>query len=183
MSKIGLQPILVPEGISVNLSGNEIEVTGPKGSLKRRIPETCEVTFKEGTITLTSKGKSKKARALYGTTRAIIAGMVKGVSQGWEKKLELVGTGYRAEAQGGTLILTVGYSHPVKIEAPPGTAFSVEKSIVTISGADKELVGLVAAKVRAVRPPEPYKGKGIRYLSEFVRRKVGKAAKAAGAPA
>ena len=134
----------------------------------------------DGNLLISSKDKSKLGRALYGTIRSLVSNMVKGVSQGWSKTLELVGTGYRAEVSGDTLVLSVGYSHPVKIEAPKGITFKVMKNEVTVEGVDKELVGQISARIREVKPPEPYKGKGISYKGEKIRRKAGKAAKAVG---
>ncbi len=183
MSKIGKQPILIPEGVSVEISGREAKVTGPKGILSLTIPYGISVSQKEGEIRLESKAKDKMALSLYGTTRALLANQVKGVKDEWVRELELVGTGYRAEVVGGDLNLSVGYSHPVKITAPSGINFTVEKTIIRVEGPDKALVGQIAANVRNVRPPEPYKGKGIKYREEFIRRKAGKAAKAVGAPA
>lgn len=182
MSKIGKAPINIPEGVTVSVDGLEVSVVGPRGSLKRKFSRKVNIEIKEGKILVSAKGTGKSTLSVWGTTRAIIAGMVEGVVNGWKKELELVGTGYRAEVQGTTLILTVGYSHPVNIEAPEGIAFKVEKTIITVEGPNKEVVGQIAANIRNVRPPEPYKGKGIKYLDEVVRRKAGKAAKAVGAP-
>ncbi|OGM19552.1 50S ribosomal protein L6 [Candidatus Woesebacteria bacterium RIFCSPLOWO2_01_FULL_37_19] len=178
MSKIGKLAIKIPEGVSIEIEGKTLKVTGPKGSLTRNIPKEFEVLNQGAEILIVAKGSGEKMNALHGTTRALTANMVKGVSEGWSKKLELVGTGYRAELSGDTLTLAIGFSHPVKFVAPYGIAFKVEKTDITIEGTDKELVGEVAAKIRAVRPPEPYKGKGIKYKDEFIRRKAGKAAKA-----
>ncbi|MBI4153526.1 50S ribosomal protein L6 [Candidatus Woesebacteria bacterium] len=183
MSKIGKQPINLPEGVSAEISGNVIAVSGPKGSLSRKFSEKVVLEVKDGKILVSVVGKSKRSMSVWGTARSIIWGMVEGVSQGWKKELELVGAGYRAEVDGNTLVLSVGYSHPVKIEAPQGIFFTVEKSVITVSGVDKELVGRLAADIRAVRKPEPYKGKGIKYIDEVVRRKAGKAAKTVGAEA
>jgi large subunit ribosomal protein L6 len=182
MSKIGKAPVILPEGVTASVSGQEVSVTGPKGSISRKFSRKVSIEIKDGKILVSATGKEKSTLSVWGTTRAIIAGMVEGVVNGWKKELELVGTGYRAEVQGNTLVLTVGYSHPVKIEAPQGITFKVEKTIITVEGVDKELVGQIAANIRYVRPPEPYKGKGIKYLDEVVRRKAGKAAKAVGAP-
>lgn len=183
MSKIGKQPVKLVEGVTAEVSGHELKVTGPKGSLSLVIPGSTEVEIKAGEILVTSKKENKQAKSNFGTIRSLIANMVDGVSKGWSKQLELVGTGYRAEVQGKDLLLTVGFSHPVKIEAPEGIAFKVEKTIVTVEGMSKESVGQVAANIRGVRPPEPYKGKGIKYIDEIIRRKAGKAAKTVGAPA
>ena len=179
MSKIGKLPIELPDQVTAEVEGASIKVTGPKGALTRIIPNQVRLEIKDGSIRLSPKGKL--APAIYGTTRALVANMVLGVSTGWVKQLELVGTGYRAEVSGKSLILNVGYSHPVKIEAPEGIAFKVEKTLITVEGIDKEVVGTVAANVRGTRPPEPYKGKGIRLKDEVVRKKAGKAAKAVGA--
>jgi large subunit ribosomal protein L6 len=180
MSKIGKQPIILPEGVKVEISGQELSITGPKGNLKRVLPKGVEVSQKDDSLILGIK--SENLTPLYGTARVLVANMVKGVTEGWSKQLELVGTGYRAEISGTTLVLTIGYSHPVKIEAPEGISFKVEKTIITVEGADKEIVGQIAANIRKVRPPEPYKGKGIKYIDEVIRRKAGKVTKAVGAP-
>lgn len=181
MSKIGKQPIKLPEGVTVEITGNTIVVKGPKGSLTRLVPREMEVIQKGGVLQVVPKRKSRSLYALFGTTRALINNMVIGVTQGWKKVLELIGAGYKAETTGKTLTLNVGFSHPVKIEAPEGVIFEVEKTLITIEGQDKEMVGQMAAKVRAIRPPEPYKGKGIKYQDEIIRRKPGKAAKTVGA--
>lgn len=181
MSKIGKQPIILPEGIKAEISGREIVINGPKGNLKRILPRGVDINQKDGLLIVTVK--SEDLNPIFGTTRVLVANMVKGVSEGWSKQLELVGTGYRAEVKGNILVLTVGYSHPVEIEAPEGISFKVEKTIITVEGLDKEIVGQIAANIRGVRPPEPYKGKGIKYSDEVIRRKAGKVAKAAGAPA
>lgn len=180
MSRIGKKPIELPEGVEVNLSGQTLTVSGPKGSLSCVLPREIAVEIENNTLKVLPKKKSQKNKALHGTLRAIIANNIEGVTNGWSKVLELVGTGYRAELSGKTLTLSVGYSHPVKIEALDGIEFKAEKTQITISGIDKELVGQIAAEIRQVRPPEPYKGKGIRYKDEVVRRKPGKVAKAQG---
>ena len=181
MSKIGKSPIKIPEGVKIEVLGGKVKVSGTKGDMEREIPKELSLNIKEGKALLTAKGKDKKTNSLYGTYRMLIANMVKGVSDGWTKELELVGTGYRAEGSGGKLTIAIGFSHPVIVEAPQGISFLVEKTEIKVSGADKELVGQVAAKIRAIRPPEPYKGKGIKYKGEVVRRKPGKAAKTQGA--
>lgn len=184
MSKIGKQPVIIPAGVTLEVSGRTVTVTGPKGTVKRRFAPEVTVEVADGKAVVTPKGSGKYVMALFGTTRAIINNDVTGVSNGWSKKLELVGTGFRAEVSGSELSLTVGYSHPVKIKAPEGVTFKVEKDIVTVEGFDREVVGQVAANIRAVRPPEPYKGKGIKYIDEVIRRKAGKAVAAkAGAGA
>jgi len=180
MSRVGKKPITIPEGVEVKLEDSKVTVKGPKGELQREIRPEIEVEIKDKEITVKPKGKDKKTRAFWGMTRALLANMVNGVKDGYEKKLEMVGVGYRAAVEGNTLVLNVGYSHPVKIEKPEGIDFNVEKTIITVSGYDKELVGQIASKIRKTRPPEPYKGKGVRYVGEQVRRKAGKKVVAAG---
>ncbi|MFI5205721.1 MAG: 50S ribosomal protein L6, partial [Candidatus Paceibacterales bacterium] len=167
-------------GVTVEISGRSVKVTGPKGTLSRTLPLRVEAEVKDGEVLVTVKGSSKQMMALHGTLRSLINNDVKGVTEGWSKSLELVGTGFRAEAAGSKLTLTVGYSHTVPIEAPEGISFKVEKNIVTVSGINREVVGQVSANIRGVRPPEPYKGKGIKYTDEVIRRKAGKAAAKAG---
>jgi large subunit ribosomal protein L6 len=179
MSKIGQQTILIPSGATVVVADNKATITGPKGTLTVTLVKELEVKVEESNINLTLKKDTKFGRSVWGTTRMLIANSIKGVTEGWKKQLELVGTGYRSEVQGNTLILTVGYSHPVKIEAPEGIVFKVEKSVINVDGIDKQVVGQVAADIRSSRPPEPYKGKGVKYVGEVIRRKAGKAAKAA----
>lgn len=180
MSKIGKLPIDLPEGVKVEIKGKEVSVSGVKGTLSHRLPQIIDAKLEGNKLILDRRAEDDRALSLHGTSRAILANMVKGVVDGWSKTLELVGTGYRAEVNAeGNLVLMVGFSHPVVVNAPEGITFKVEKSDITVSGIDRELVGLVAARVRAVRPPEPYKGKGIRYKGEVVRRKAGKAVKAA----
>ena len=176
MSKIGKKPILIPQGVKVEIKENKIKVEGPKGKLEKNIPPEIDVQIKEGIILVFPKSKTKKAKALWGTMRQIISNMIEGVTKGFEKKLEIEGLGYRASLVGDELVLEVGFSHPVKIKKPEGINFSVEKNIISVSGIDKELVGQVAANIRKVRPPDPYKGKGIRYFGEVIRKKAGKKA-------
>lgn len=183
MSRIGKQPIKILEEVAVKITDREVLVKGPKGELTQKIIREIKVEQEDNKIIVSTKNKSRRARMMHGTTRALISNMIKGVKDGWTKELEMVGTGYRAEISGDKLILTVGFSHPVEMEIPKGLTASVEKTNIKIEGIDKELVGKFAAKVRAVRKPEPYKGKGIRYKDEVVRRKPGKAAKGAGAVA
>lgn len=183
MSRIGKLPISIPEGVNISLDGQKIMVSGPKGSLERDLPKNISVEIKEGKLKVLTKDGRNQTRALHGTIRSHLANMVKGVTQGWSKALEVVGTGFRAETDGKVLSLNVGYSHPVKIDAPKGITFQVNKLDIIVEGIDKELVGLVASRIRRIRPPEPYKGKGIRYKDEVVRRKPGKAAKTVGASA
>lgn len=183
MSKIGKIPVILTEGVTAQISGNSVTVSGPKGSLTRSFPDEIGILLEKNILKVVSKSKNKKGNAIFGTSRALLANMVTGVTDGWKKELELVGAGYRAEVSGNTLVLTIGYSHPVKIQAPEGITFKVEKTVISVEGLDKEVVGQIAADVRSARPPEPYKGKGIKYLDEVVRRKPGKAAKAVGSPA
>lgn len=181
MSKIAKIPVEIKEGITVNLENKDVKVMGTKGNLSFTIPAGVNVKIEDGKVLVTQSDESEKSRALSGLVRAIIANMVKGVSEGFTKKLELTGVGYRAQASGNSLTLNVGYSHPVIIKADQTITFAVEENIISVSGIDKAMVGDVAARIRAVRPPEPYKGKGIKYQGEYIRRKVGKAAKAVGA--
>lgn len=176
MSKIGKQLINLPTGVTVDVADGLVKVKGPKGSLELKLPRKIEVSVKDNQVEVVRKGETKSAVSLHGTIRSLINSMVIGVSTGFTKSLELIGTGFRAEAAGKNVTLTVGYSHPVKIEAPDGITIKVEKSIVTVEGIDKQVVGQVAANIRAVRPPEPYQGKGIKYTDEVIRRKPGKAA-------
>jgi|SRR5438034_7394003 len=181
MSKIGKIPVAIVPGVTVTLNGDIITVTGPKGTMTFQQPRGILVNTEEGNVIVTQKEKgSVQTRALFGLTRALVANMVKGVSTGFEKKLELAGVGYRAQVSGSDLTLSLGFSHPVKVPAPEGIKFAFAENVITISGFDKALVGNTAAKIRAIKPPEPYKGKGIKYVGERIRRKAGKAAKAVG---
>lgn len=178
MSRIGKRPIQVPPKVSVTIEGQNIAVKGPKGELSRALPSEVEILQDGDLIVVRRRTESRVARQRHGLCRTLVANMVEGVSTGFQKRLEIQGVGYRAQVQGKNLILNVGYSNPVQIEPPPGIDLSVEANTnVMVSGIDKEVVGNTAAKIRAVRPPEPYKGKGIRYAGEFVRRKAGKAGK------
>lgn len=182
MSKLAKKPVIIKEGVNIILENDIIKVSGPKGNLTFKIPVGVDVKVLEGNLVISLKDKSNKELGpSLGLTRALISNMVTGVSTGFEKKLELSGVGYRAQAQGSDLTISVGFSHPVKITAGPGLSFAVADNIITVSGADKDMVGNMAAKIRSIRPPEPYKGKGIKYQNERIRRKVGKAAKALGA--
>lgn len=174
MSRVGKKPILIPEGVEVKIEGQNVIVKGSKGELQKEIRPEIKVELKEKKLLVAPKKETKKTKAFWGLTRALIFNMLKGVTEGYEKKLEMKGVGYKANLEGEDLVLQVGFSHPVKIKKPEGINFLVEKNIITISGINKELVGQIAAKIRKVRPPEPYKGKGIRYLGEEVRRKPGK---------
>jgi large subunit ribosomal protein L6 len=182
MSKLAKKPVNILEGVNIVLENNMVKVSGPKGNLSFEIPSGIDVKSAEGRLTVSLKDKdNKELKPALGLTRAMIANMVTGVAKGFEKKLELSGVGYRAQVSGADLNISVGFSHPVKIAAEPGISFAVNENVIVISGPDKELVGNMAAKIRAIKPPEPYKGKGIKYFQEIIRRKVGKAAKALGA--
>ena len=182
MSRIGKMLIEVPKGVDVKIEGSLISVKGPKGELSRSIPSVISLSHEGSNITVKRSNEINKTRALHGLYRMLIANMVLGVSKGFEKKLELSGVGYRASKQGTKLSLQVGFSHPVVFDPPPGIEFKLEgQEKVLVSGADKELVGRVAAGIRSTKKVEPYKAKGIKYFGEFVKRKAGKAAKAAGA--
>ena len=183
MSKIGRKPVTIKEGVKITLVNGVVNVEGPKGRLSFTVPRDINVKVEEDAIIISQKGKieDRKVRALFGLTRAIISNMVTGVSAGFERRLELSGVGYRAQVAGNDLVISVGFSHPVKIVPLEGIKFAVEENNIIVSGIDKALVGNTAAVIRGVKPPEPYKGKGIKYKGEKVRRKVGKAAKAVGA--
>ena len=178
MSRIGNKVSTVPAGVEVNIVDNFATVNGPKGELKQQFDKDMTFNIEGSEITVVRPSDSKRHRTVHGTTRAILANMVEGVSAGFKKELELIGVGYRAQMQGKKLVLSVGYSHPVEFEEIEGITLGVEGNTkVSIEGINKEVVGQYAAKVRAVRPPEPYKGKGIRYVGEYVRRKEGKTGK------
>lgn len=181
MSKIGQMPIQIPKEVSIEISGRKITVSGPKGSLLFEFRPEVEVVSDSGSLRVNRKADNKFTKALHGLTRSQIANMVKGVTVGHEKTLEIIGVGYRAAKQGENLILNVGYSHPVIIEPLTGIEFKTQENKIIISGSDKIIVGEMAARIRRIRPPEPYKGKGIKYEDEIIRRKAGKAVKAAGA--
>jgi large subunit ribosomal protein L6 len=178
MSRIGKRPIPVPQKVSVDIQGQQVKVTGPKGNLSRELPTLIKVSQEGDTIKVERENDSRTSRERHGLCRTLVANMIEGVSQGFEKKLQIQGVGYRAQAQGSKLTLNVGYSKPVEMTMPEGINVAVNSNTeVVVTGIDKELVGNMAAKIRAVRPPEVYKGKGIRYLGEYVRRKAGKAGK------
>ncbi|MEZ7765102.1 50S ribosomal protein L6 [Gemella sp. 27098_8_92] len=178
MSRIGNKVITIPAGVEVKLDDNFATVKGPKGELKQQFDKDMTFNVEGNEITVVRPSDSKRHRTVHGTTRAILANMIEGVSTGFKKELELIGVGYRAQMQGKKLVLNVGYSHPVEFEEIDGIKLGVEGNTkVSIEGINKEVVGQYAAKVRAVRPPEPYKGKGIRYVGEYVRRKEGKTGK------
>lgn len=180
MSRIGKKPVRIPEGVAVEISGQTVRVRGPKGELSEVFRQEVAVRVADGDIYIERVSQTPKAKSLHGLYRTIVANMVAGVTAGWNKGLELVGVGYRASLSGTTLVLNVGFSHAVEFAATPGINFEVQGNTrINVSGADKQLVGETAAQIRRVRPPEPYKGKGIRYVGEVVARKPGKTAKAA----
>jgi large subunit ribosomal protein L6 len=175
MSRIGKKPVTLPKGVAVEIQGNTVAVKGPKGELRRTLHSEMQVAMADGQVTVARPSEEKRHKALHGLSRTLVQNMVDGVSKGFTKTLEIQGVGYKAETKPYGVNLIVGYSHPVKYEAPKGIKISVENNtVVKIEGADKEAVGQVAAELRSVRPPEPYKGKGIRYQGEQVRRKAGK---------
>ena len=178
MSRIGKQPVHIPDKVTVDLAGSLIKVTGPKGTLEHSIHPDMTVTVKGAEITVARPSDLKKHRALHGLTRALIHNMAVGVSQGFSRQLQIVGVGFRAEVKGKTVVLYLGFSHPTVVRPPTGVHVSVDakENKITIEGVDKELVGQTAAKIRSLRPPEPYKGKGVRYVGEQVRQKAGKTA-------
>jgi len=178
MSRIGLKPIVIPEGVEVKLDGQTVSVKGPKGELTKTLSDVMDINLEGNEITVVRPNDDKEIRSLHGTTRSLIANMVEGVSTGFQKELEIIGVGYRAQMQGNKLVIQAGYSHPVEIEQEANMEFEVPKNTeIIIKGIDKERVGAVASNIRAIRSPEPYKGKGIRYKGEYVRRKEGKTAK------
>lgn len=179
MSRIGKLPVAIPEGVNVEINVLNLKITGPKGELNLEVSPRLEITKEENAIIVTRKHDDKTSRALHGLWRVLISNAVTGVSQGNEKKLDFKGVGYKAEVQGDKLVMSLGFSHPVEVVAPEGISFNVTKNVITVSGIDKQLVGQIAANIRKIRPVEPYKGKGLKYIDEVVRRKLGKAAKAA----
>lgn len=180
MSRIGKKPIPIPDKVQVTVDGSQVTVKGPKGELHHTFPAEMVIKQADGQIVVERPSDQRQHRAFHGMTRALIANMVTGVSAGFERVLIVEGVGYRAEMEGKTLVMHLGYSHPIPVEPPPHVAFSVEERgrIVRISGIDKQVVGQLAANIRGLRPPEPYKGKGVRYDGEHIRRKAGKAGKA-----
>jgi len=180
VSRIGRMPIPLPEGVRVDIQGSQVAVTGPRGNLARQFHRDMEIVLEDDQLMVHRPTDERHHKALHGLTRALLNNMVVGVTQGFRKQLEVQGVGYRVDLQGdGSLLLQLGFSHPVRIAPPEGIQFEVEarSKVITVNGIDKELVGQVAAEIRAWRPPEPYKGKGIRYVGEYVRRKAGKAGK------
>jgi large subunit ribosomal protein L6 len=177
MSRIGMRPIEIPDGVTVELSEGQVSVKGPKGELSQSVSPAMQIEQSDGTLRVERPTDRGEHRALHGLTRTLIANMVEGVTQGFEKRLEIQGVGYRARLNGKELELALGYSHPVSVSPPEGIEFEVpQPTEVVVRGIDKQLVGEIAARIRKQRPPEPYKGKGIRYAGEYVRRKVGKRA-------
>ena len=175
MSRIGRKPIVVPQAVRVTVEGQTIRVEGPKGVLSHAIPLILTVSLEDGQLLVGRRAEHRTAKALHGLTRSLLANMVHGVKEGFEKKLEIVGIGYRAQLQGRNLVLALGYSHPVVFPLPDGIQAEVDRQVsITLKGFDKAMVGQVAAKLRALRSPDPYKGKGIKYSDEVIRRKVGK---------
>ena len=184
MSRIGKAPIDVPPGVVVNIKGNKVTITGPKGELHRLFSPDMSITLDGNTLSVSRPSDSREHRSLHGLTRSLLANMVKGVNQGFEKGLEIIGVGYKAEKSGDKLVLRVGYSHLVEISPLPGISLAVEGvNKIKVMGIDKETVGQMAAEIRAVRPPDAYKGKGIRYAGELVHLKAGKAGRAIGGAA
>jgi large subunit ribosomal protein L6 len=179
VSRIGRQPVPVPENVQVNIKGSQVAVKGPRGELVRELHPDMKIELQDGHVVVERPTDQRQHRALHGLTRALINNMVVGVTEGFRKQLEIQGVGYRAELSGPNLIMHLGYSHPIEVEPPPGISFAFEArtKVITVEGTDKEVVGQLAANIRGLRPPEPYKGKGVRYLGERIRRKAGKAGK------
>lgn len=179
MSRIGRLPVEIPQNVDVKIKGTNVHIKGPKGEMRHTFPASMDISFKDGQIEVKRPSDERTHRAMHGMTRALINNMVVGVSTGFEKVLEINGVGYRAELQGKNLVLNVGYSHSVVVEPPEGIEFEVDMKIrqIKVKGYDKQVVGHIAADIRKVRPPEPYKGKGIKYIDEKIRRKAGKAGK------
>jgi large subunit ribosomal protein L6 len=176
MSRIGRKPIPIPKGVQVAVRDGEVEVQGPKGTLGLRVHDLCRIQVENASIVVTRAGDHRTAKALHGLTRALVANMIRGVTEGFEKRLEIVGIGYRVQLAGRNLTFSLGYSHPIVFPLPDGVQADVDKqTTIVLRGVDKHLVGQTAAQIRALRRPDPYKGKGIRYADEVVRRKVGKA--------
>jgi len=176
MSRIGKKPIIIPQGVEVKIDGQKVTVRGPKGEISKDFRPELIIAMEDNKITVMIKEETKEVKSLWGLARALLANMVEGAVEGYEKKLEIEGVGFKANIEGDYLVLGLGFSHPVKIKTPEGIKFSVDKNIITISGIKKELVSQTAAKIRAVKPPEPYKGKGIRYSGEYIKIKLGKKA-------
>lgn len=177
MSRIGKLPISIPNGVTVTKEGQLVKATGSKGELTFEVNENIEVVIEDTQVVVTKKSEDLITAGLYGLSRTLIANMIQGVSEGFKKQLEINGIGYRAAVSGKKLTLSLGYSHPIDYIAPEGISISVEKNVVTVSGIDKQMVGQVAAEIRSYRKPEPYKGKGVKYVDEVIRRKAGKTGK------
>lgn len=177
MSKIGKKPIKIPENVTIKVNGQIVSVTGPKGVLTQKFRPEINIKHEGKKIIVERKNENPKAKALHGLTRSLLSNMIFGVNQGWSKGLELHGVGYRAKIEADTLVLSLGFSHPVKIKPPPGIHFEISANKIKVFGTDKQLVGQTAANIRKIRKPEPYKGKGIRYIGEIIRKKAGKAGK------
>jgi large subunit ribosomal protein L6 len=181
VSRIGRQPVTIPSGVQITIEGPQVTVTGPKGTLSQSVSPDMQIAIDDGTLTVSRPTDGREHRSLHGLTRTLIANMVEGVTNGYEKRLEIVGVGYRAAMKGDDVEFALGYSHPILFAAPEGIEFEVPAPTrVTVRGIDKQQVGQVAANIRKLRKPEPYKGKGIRYEGEYVRKKAGKAAKGSG---
>ena len=182
MSRIGRMPVALPEGVQVRQAGNLVTIAGPRGELAREFHPNMVIRVNDGALTVTRPDDSRENRALHGLTRALLANMVEGVTQGFRKRLEIQGVGYRAVPEGEAVVFQLGFSHPIRVSPPSGIKLTVERGgrAITVEGNDKELVGEAAARIRALRKPEPYKGKGIRYAGEVVRRKAGKAGRIGG---
>lgn len=179
MSRIGKMPIVIPQGVKVALTGDVIKVEGPKGTLSQKVNPGVAMSVAEGKIVFSRPAESREARTVQGLMRSLVANMVAGVNQGFERRLEIAGVGYRAEVQGESLVMSLGFSHPVKYALPKGVKAEVEKqTLIILKGADKQVLGQAAANIRGLKPPEPYKGKGIKYQNEKILRKAGKAGKA-----
>lgn len=177
MSRVGRKPIPVPENVSLKIERNTVAVAGPKGELAYKIPDGLEVTQEDRVLTVARRENSLLRPGIYGLFARILGSAIAGVTNGWGKTLVLIGTGYRARLEGGSLVLTLGFSHPVRFDPPEGVSFAVSENKVVVSGIDRGVVGQIAANIRATRPPEPYQGKGVRYEGEYVRKKAGKSAK------
>ncbi len=177
MSKIGRQPVTIPAGVTVKLEGRRVSFQGKEGELAFTIPASLDIKMEEKKISLSPRDQSRQTRALWGTWRSLLANAVRGVSEGWQKTLQVVGTGYKVQLEGQAAVFQVGFSHPVKVEPPPGIKFVVDGDLITVRGPDRQLVGEIAAQIRRIHPPDAYKGKGIRYQNEVIKLKPGKVAK------
>ena len=177
MSRVGRMPVVVPQGVKVTIGGQRVEVLGPKGQAAISVDPVIELELEDGKLLLRRKREGRRERALHGLSRKLVANMVEGVSRGFTRVLEINGTGYRAEVKDGSIVLSLGYSHPVVFPLPAGVTAKVDRqTVITLSGIDRQVLGLAAAAIRQLRPPEPYKGKGVKYAEEVVRRKAGKTA-------